>query len=424
MKIISYSDINEDFFTVRELQKLEVVEQILEDIKNQGDAAVRFYTKKFDKVDIDDFKISNDKRVDAEKFISNDLKFAIDYAVENLTIFAKEQLANLKNFEIEVRDGVKLTQRIIPLESVGVYVPGGNFPLVSSLLMGVVPAKVAGVKNIIVCSPPEISKEILYAAYRLGIEDIFQIGGVQAIGAMAYGTQSIPSVNKIVGPGNKYVAYAKKQVYGICGIDFVAGPSEVFIIADSSANIKFIAADMIAQSEHDKEAEAILVTDDKKLAVEVSECIDQFLEEYKISDIARISIEKNGIIIVVDDLNDAVDIANRKAPEHLELHVRYPNKLQDKLYNYGSLFIGEYSAEILGDYSAGINHTLPTNGVAKFTGGLSVKDFVKIVTQITTDSNKFNVDLYKVASILAENEGLKGHKLAADLRLEYLLKRS
>ena len=282
--------------------------------------------------------------------------------------------------------------------------------------MSCVPAKTAGVKEVIVCSP-KIKPATITAAKMAGADRIFRIGGVQAIAAMAYGTETIPQVSKITGPGNKYVTAAKKAVYGVCDIDFLAGPSEVMIIADESANIKFIAADLLAQAEHDPDARAFLITDSEKLAQEADKQVKEFLKTLPTANIASQSIEKS-FIIVVDNIEQSVDIANKKAPEHLEVCVQDEDKLLPYLKNYGSLFIGNYSAEVLGDYCSGTNHVLPTNSISKYTGGLSVFDFIKIQTYQKVSQKVAKEILCPVASKMAEAEGLYAHKLSADVRME------
>lgn len=344
-------------------------------------------------------------------FPDNTLQY-LKTAINNIKTFAQAQFKLLKDIEIDI-DGIKLGHKIIPLDIVGCYVPGGNYPLPSSAIMSVIPAKVAGVKEIVVCSPK--IKPVTIAACKLaGADRIFRVGGVQAVAAMAYGTESIPKVDKIVGPGNKYVTAAKKEVFGICGIDFLAGPSEILIIADDSSNPGYIAADMLAQAEHDIEARAYLVTNSKKLICKVQDKINDFLNNIGTAKIARISIN-NSLAILADNMDEAIEIANQKAPEHLEICFRNAEQHTDKFRNYGSLFIGNYSAEVFGDYCSGTNHILPTNGVARYTGGLSVFDFVKIQTYQHLSRESAAV-LAPIASKIAELEGLSAHKLSSDLR--------
>ncbi|MFP4424162.1 MAG: histidinol dehydrogenase [Candidatus Woesearchaeota archaeon] len=403
-------ELQEDFYEYMDLG-LPNVTNILQDVKKKGDTAVIQYNKKFDDQDLSRFRLKNDEiKAAYEKVSKQDIE-AIRLAAENIRLFAQEQLESLKSFQIE-RNGMILGQRIVPLESVGCYVPGGYYPLPSSALMSVIPAKVAGVKEVIVCSP-KIKPITIVAADIAGADSIFCIGGVQAIGAMAYGTQTVPKVAKIVGPGNAYVTAAKKEVFGTVGIDFIAGPSEVLIIADQTGDPALIAADMLAQAEHDPDARADLLTDSRQIAKAVEAEVKKQLEELKTKDIAKKALN-NSSIVLVESLQKAVDIANKRAPEHLELQVE-SDKLIPLLTNYGSLFIGSYSAEVFGDYCAGTNHILPTNGAARYTGGLSVKDFVKVLTfqQFTKEGAQ---KLSKVCQSLAEMEGLDGHRLAAKLR--------
>ena len=361
-------------------------------------------------------KLSENKEIkNAIDSTPKEIVKAIEKSIENVQSFAKVQLGAIKNLKTE-QNGITLGHTIFPIERTGAYVPGGNYPLPSSAIMSCVPAKTAGVKEVIVCSP-KIKPATITAAKMAGADRIFRIGGVQAIAAMAYGTETIPQVSKITGPGNKYVTAAKKAVYGVCDIDFLAGPSEVMIIADESANIKFIAADLLAQAEHDPDARAFLITNSEKLAEEVDMQVKEFLKTLKTANIASQSIEKS-FIIVVDNIEQSVDIANKKAPEHLEVCVQDEDKLLPYLKNYGSLFIGNYSAEVLGDYCSGTNHVLPTNSISKYTGGLSVFDFIKIQTYQKVSQKAAKEILCPVASKMAEAEGLYAHKLSADVRME------
>ncbi len=413
MKIVNSKDLNSEFFESAVVKDVESVKKILDDIRKRKDIAVKEYTKKFDNFEITNFQLTKDQINKAYSQIDKKTVSALKFAAKNIRNFAKNQLKSLEDFEIN-NAGVICGQRIVPIEKIGCYVPGGRYPLPSTALMTVIPAKVAGVSEVIVCSP-KICPVTIVAADVAGADKIFNVGGVQAIGAMAYGTESIPKVDKIVGPGNQYVAAAKKEVYGIVGIDFIAGPSEVLIIADDSGNPDFIAADLLAQAEHDPSSRAEVITFSKELAEKISVSIEKQLLALKTRDIAKKSIDKNGAIILADNINEAIEIANKRAPEHLELQIKNPDTIIPKLKNYGSLFIGEYSAEVFGDYCSGPNHTLPTNGCARYTGGLSVKEYVKVLTyqKITKEASK---DLIKIASILAEVEGLFGHKNAADIR--------
>jgi len=414
MKIINYKELGEEFFKYQEFPGLENVPDIINDVKNNGDAAVKKYSAQYGDGAIDSIELSGEEIEQALSNTPEEVKSCIRQAVSNVKAFAEAQLASIKETEIEI-NGAILGHKIIPLERTGAYVPGGNYPLPSSAVMSVVPAKAAGVKEVIVCSP-KIQPVTIAACAISGADRIFRIGGVQAIAAMAYGTETIPQVNKITGPGNKYVTAAKKEVYGVCGIDFLAGPSEVMIIADETARPEFIAADMLAQAEHDPDARAYLITTSKKLADRVNAKIDDYLKILKTSGIAAQSIEKSSIIMI-NNISEALEISNKKAPEHLEICYKNAEKDLNKYSNYGSLFIGNYSAEVLGDYCSGTNHVLPTNGVARYSGGLSVFDFLKIQTYQNI-SQKAASGLAKTASCLASTEGLYAHKLSADLRSE------
>jgi histidinol dehydrogenase len=419
MKIIKSSELGKDFYLFKSTEILPAVHEVLNEVKAHGDRAVKKYTEKFDKVSLDNFKVSKEEIKTAYSQIDVKLIEAIKKAAENIRIFAGKQLGSFKDFEYEISEGVVTGQKIVPIQRVGVYVPGGRFPLISTVLMCSVPAQVANVDEIAVFSPPtyngSIHPAILAAADIIGIKEIYKIGGVQAVGAMAYGTETIKPVDKIVGPGNKYVALAKKEVYGIVGIDFIAGPTEVLIIADETANEKYIAADLLAQAEHDPDAQPILVTISEKFAKEVAAEVDNQLKDLSTKAIAEISIKNNGLIIIAKDLNEAAEISNKRAPEHLELEINDTDALIPKLRNYGSLFIGAYSAEALGDYSSGLNHTLPTNFASRYTGGLSVKDFIKIQTTLRGTKEGIK-EISEIAGILADAEGLTGHAKSVRVR--------
>lgn len=401
--------ITEDFYNDGQ-DVTDAVKEIVADVRQNGNSAVKKYSEKFDGIETDCRELSEEEIENAVKSLDDEVLEALKFSVRNVEEFAKAQLGSVKNTMVQA-DGAILGHKIIPLEKVGCYIPGGNYPLPSTAIMTIVPAVVAGVKEIIAVSPK--AKPVTVAAAKLaGATKIFNIGGVQAIAALAYGTETMTAVDKIVGPGNKYVATAKKIVYGDCGIDFVAGPSEVMVVADNSANPEFVAADLLAQCEHDKDARAYLLCFDMDFAVKVDECARKFLETLQTADIARVSYEKS-TAYVVKDLQEAVEIANKKAPEHLELCLNEVENSVDLFRNYGSLFIGNYSAEVFGDYVSGTNHTLPTGRAARYTGGLSVFDYVKIQTfQKIENVEKFA----KYASILAEQEGLFAHKLASDVR--------
>ncbi len=414
MQISTYDELDKNFFSKIEFESISSVNDIINAVRKDGDNAVRKYAKKFGDGDLSAFKLTEDEIKEAIKQVDEKTIETIKFAVKNVKEFAKAQLSSLKELEVEVNGNI-LGHKIIPIESVGCYIPGGNYPLPSSAIMTVVPAKVAGVKRVVAMSP-KIQPVTVAAAYYAGADEIYRIGGVQAIAAMAYGTESIQKVNKIVGPGNKFVTSAKKQVYGECGIDFLAGPSEVLIIADETAKPEFVAADILAQCEHDKDARAFLICFSKEFAQKVDEKAKEYLKNLQTREIAEQSYNKS-FAVVVRYLDEAVALSNKKAPEHLELCLENAENLINKFNNYGSLFIGNYSAEVFGDYVSGTNHTLPTNQVAKYSGGLSVFDYIKIQTyQIIREKSIKETAIN--ASYLAEKEGLFAHKLAADVRLE------
>ncbi len=413
MKIIKYNEADSNFFSKIEFENISSVSEIIKAVRENGDSALREYSKKFSDGDITEFKLTEEEIQACIKSMDKNTEEAVKYAVNNVKEFARAQFNSIKEMEININGNI-LGQKIIPIDSVGCYIPGGNYPLPSSAIMTIVPAKVAGVKRVAAMSP-KIKPVTVAAAYYAGADEIYRIGGVQAIAAMAYGTESVKKVNKIVGPGNKYVTSAKKLVYGECGIDFLAGPSEVLIIADDNANIDFVAADMLAQCEHDKDARAYLICFSEDFAKKVENRACEFLSNLSTKEIAEKSFS-DSVAIIVNNIAEAVDLANKKAPEHLELVFNNCEKYINEFKNYGSLFIGKYSAEVFGDYVSGTNHTLPTNQVAKYSGGLSVFDYIKIQTYQIVSENALEKTA-KRASLLADKEGLSAHKLAADIRL-------
>lgn len=417
MKIINYSEIDSDFFQKIDFENLKSVDEIIKKVKNSGDKALIELSRQFgdgDFLSCDDFCVSDIEIENAYKKINPELLGALKCAIKNVKDFASSQLECIKELQIQRNTSI-LGHKIFPMERVLCYCPGGNYPLLSSCYMTAAVACVAGVRDVFVTSP-KISDEVIVSAHLSGVKKIYKLGGAQAIAAFAYGSESIAPVDKIVGPGNKYVAAAKKAIYGQCDIDFIAGPSEVLIVADDKANTKIIAADMLSQCEHDKDARAYLITTSLDLAKRVQNEANEFLKTLKTAHIAQIAFEKS-VCIIINDISQACELSNLKAPEHLEIMTENNDEIKDKFTNYGSLFIGEYCAEVLGDYCSGTNHVLPTNGCAKYTGGLSVFDFVKIQTyQKISKEDCF--ELSKTASILAEAEGLFAHKLASDLRRE------
>ncbi len=417
MKICSYQSIDKKFFSKIEFENISSVSEIINDVRKNGDAAVREYSQKFNDGIINEFRLTDKEIKSAIEQVDEATLKTIKFAISNVKEFAQAQINSIKELEVNI-NGNTLGHKIIPVESVGCYIPGGNYPLPSTAVMTIVPAKVAGVKRVIAVSP-KIKPVTIAAAHLSGADEIYRIGGVQAVGAMAYGCESIKKVNKIVGPGNKFVTSAKKQVFGECGIDFLAGPSEVLIIADDNANPDFVAADMLAQCEHDKDARAFLICFSKEFANKVDKKALEYLDNLPTKDIANVSYSKS-ITIIADKMEDAIQLANDKAPEHLEICFNNAENYINKFINYGSLFVGNYSAEVFGDYVSGTNHTLPTNQVSKYSGGLSVFDYVKIQTYQIINPNSVK-ETAKNASNLAKEEGLFAHKLASDVRLNSLI---
>ncbi len=419
MKIITshelFKDQNHEFFKTAALESLQNVEDIIEDIKKNGDKSIIHYSKTFNDGDFsngEDFIVSEEEIKKAYEMTDDKTINALEKCIENVRDFAQEQLLCLKNLDMKKNNSL-LGHRVIPLERVLCYVPGGNYPLPSSAVMTCTPAKVAGVREVIITSP-RIKPQTIVAAKMSGADKIYNLGGVQAIGAFAYGSESIKPVDKIVGPGNKYVTYAKKYVYGKCSIDFLAGPSEVLIVADDNQNPELVSADILAQCEHDRDARGYLICFSKDFAQKVANCAQKQLQTLKTGNIAQISFEKSTAVIV-NDIEEAVKISNLRAPEHLELMFDGAWEKSKDFTNYGSLFIGSCCAEVFGDYCSGTNHVLPTNLAARYTGGLSVFDFVKIQTYQML-SKEYSKELSILASQMAQQEGLMGHKLASDLR--------
>jgi len=393
---------------------IERVKKIVMDVKKVGDEAVISYTKKFDNVSLtkNDIPVSRKEVKEAYKNVNPKIISSLKTAAANISKYAECQLPS--EWKKEINKGILVGQIVRPLDSVGCYVPGGNYPLASSVLMAVIPAKVAGVKEIIVCCP-KITKEILAACEIAGADKVFRVGGAQAIAAMAYGTESIPKVNKIVGPGNIYVTAAKKLVFGDVGIDFLAGPSEIMIIAEK-ANPEFIAADMLSQAEHDAMASSILVTPNVSLAKQVKQEIENQLKKLKTKKIAEKSLKNFGAIVIVKNMDEAFEFANDFAPEHLEI-MAYDENVLSKVRNAGAVFLGEYSPEAAGDYCSGPNHVLPTQGVAKFRAGLCVMDFFKMPTFQRLTKKGLQGIKDSIVNI-AELEGLDAHAKSVKKRFE------
>ena len=397
------------------------VQEILAHVKEEKDQAVFAYTKKFDHADITaaNIKVTEEEIEEAYKEVDPKLVEIIRKALLNIHTYHEKQ-RQYSWFDSKP-DGTILGQKVTPLHRVGVYVPGGKAVYPSSVLMNIVPAKVAGVDEIVMVTPPgkdgKVTPTTLVAAHEAGADVIYKVGGAQAIAALAYGTESIPKVDKIVGPGNIYVALAKKAVYGYVSIDAIAGPSEILVIADETANPRFVAADLLSQAEHDELASAILVTTSEELARKVSDEVDGFLKELSRSEIIRKSLDNYGYILVADTMDDVIDIANEIASEHLEIQTKNPYDVMTKVRNTGAIFIGEYASEPLGDYFAGPNHVLPTNGTAKFFSPLSVDDFIK-KSSIIGYSEEALRDIHKDIEAFAEAEQLTAHANSIKVRFE------
>ena len=397
----------------------ETVKAIIEKVKSEGDAALYYYSEKFDKATLSSLRVTEEEI--AEAFASVDSEFVeiLREAAENIRQF--HQMQKNDGFTLKKSDGIIIGQKVIAVDRAGLYVPGGTAAYPSTVLMDAIPAKIAGVGRVVMVTPPDkmgkVNPVILAAASVAGVDEIYKVGGAQAIAALAYGTESVPKVDKIVGPGNAYVAEAKKQVFGEVSIDMIAGPSEIMIIADDKNRAKDIAADLLSQAEHDRMASAVLVTDSEAFANAVSDELERQIPLLERSEIARASIDNYGKIIVTESLDDAVDVANGIAPEHLEICVDDPFFYLEKVRHAGSVFLGRYCPEALGDYFAGTNHTLPTSGTAKFSSPLSVDDFVKKTQFIYYDKPELEKVAKKV-EYFAKKEGLTAHAKSAVVRFE------
>ncbi len=422
IKILKYGEVaNEEIFARAEasMNVEAIVTEIIENVKQNGDKALFHYCEKFDKAKLSSLLVTAEEIEEAVNTVEPKFLEILKTAAQNIRNFHKNQLR--EGFEIKGEDGIIIGQKVTPVDRAGLYVPGGTAAYPSTVLMDSIPAKIAGCKEVVMVTPPgsngKINPVILAAAKIAGIDKIFKVGGAQAIAALAYGTESIPKVDKIVGPGNAFVAEAKKQVFGQVSIDMIAGPSEILIVADSKSNPSHIAADLLSQAEHDKMASAVLVTDSIELANEVSEQLEKQIPMLLRSEIARTSIDNNGKIIVADNLASVIDIANEIAPEHLELLLDNPFDYLDKIRHAGSIFMGRNCPEALGDYYAGPNHTLPTSGTAKFSSPLSVDDFVK-KTQYTYYTREALSKVAEDVAFFAEKEGLTAHAKSAVIRTE------
>jgi len=420
--ILSYGQVpNEEIFARVEptVNVSDIVTDIIANVRKRGDAALYEYCEKFDKAKLSDLQVTPAEIEEAVAQVSPRFLEILEKAAANIRKFHEKQVRN--SFIINDENGIVIGQKVIPVDRAGLYVPGGTAAYPSTVLMDAIPAKIAGVGQVVMVTPPsadgKVNPVILAAAKIAGIDRIYKVGGAQAIAALAYGTESVPKVDKIVGPGNAFVAEAKKQVFGVVSIDMIAGPSEILIVADGKSNPRHVAADLLSQAEHDKLASAVLVTDSMDLAKAVQAELEVQIPQLLRADIARASIDNNGKIIVADDLSAVIEIANEIAPEHLELCVDNPFDYLDSIRHAGSIFMGRYCPEALGDYFAGPNHTLPTSGTAKFSSPLSVDDFVK-KTQYTYYTASALDNVAADVEYFATQEGLTAHAKSAIIRTE------
>ena len=423
IKIYKYGEVSAEEIFAREnptANVSDVVADIIANVSKRGDAALFEYSERFDKVALTSLEVTESEIEEAFSLVDKEFISILKEALININDFHSRQWRG--SFLINEKDGVITGQKVIPIEKVGLYVPGGTAAYPSTVLMDSIPAKIAGCNEIVMVTPPgkdgKVNPVILAAAKIAGVDRIFKVGGAQAVAALAYGTESVPKVDKIVGPGNAFVAEAKKQVFGRVSIDMIAGPSEILVVADSKSNPEFVAADLLSQAEHDKNASAVLVTDSFDFAEAVSSELERQIPLLPRAEIARASVDKNGKIIVAeDDLMLAIDIANEIAPEHLELCVDNPFDYLDKVKHAGSVFMGRYCPEALGDYFAGPNHTLPTSGTARFSSPLSVEDFIK-TTQFTYFTKEALEKVADKVAYFANKEGLDAHARSATVRFE------
>lgn len=422
IRIMKYGEVPNSEIFARSMPTMNVTDKvadILRNVKERGDEALREYTAKFDHATPESLTVTPEEMQEALAATDPDFIRILERAAANIRKFHSRQVRN--SFIINDEDGIIMGQKVIPVDRAGLYVPGGTASYPSSVLMDVIPAKIAGVKEVILSTPPgpdgKINPAILAAAKVAGADKIVKAGGAQAIAALAFGTESVPKVDKIVGPGNMFVAEAKRQVYGMVSIDMIAGPSEILVVADGASNAAQVAADLLSQAEHDKVSSAVLVTDSQALAEAVQAEIERQIPQLIRCAIARESVDNNGKIIVAEDLRAAIEIANEIAPEHLELCVDNPFDYLDSIRHAGSVFLGRNCPEALGDYLAGPNHTLPTQGTARFSSPLSVDDFVK-KTQYTYYTKDALARVAQDVAAFAEKEGLTGHARSAMIRME------
>jgi histidinol dehydrogenase/sulfopropanediol 3-dehydrogenase len=396
----------------------DTVASIMAEVAARGDAALREYSKQFDGVEVEQLRVSDEDIEAARQACDDELIEGAQFALERISAFARAQLATMQPLEIETMPGVHLGHRLIPLRRVGAYVPGGRYPLLSSPLMAIIPAKVAGVEEIHVCTPPKVHPAVLYAAHLAGATHIYRVGGAQAIAALTFGTETIPQVDKICGPGNMYVNEAKRQAIGHVGIDQLAGPSEIFVLADDSADPKIIAADLLAQAEHDPETRVGLITTSRHVAEATLHEVERQLKILGTAQVAGASWQKRGEIALCRDEADMILYSDHVAAEHLQVHTANAESLSARLRNYGSLFIGQDASVVYSDKVSGTNHILPTGGAAHYTGGVWVGTFLKVCTHQRIERGGVEV-LAHYATRQSAREGLEGHRKAAEIRMNY-----
>jgi sulfopropanediol 3-dehydrogenase len=396
----------------------DTVARIMADVAARGDAALRDYSKQFDGIEIEQLRVSDEDIEAARQACDDELIEGAQFALERITAFAQAQLATMQPLEIETMPGVHLGHRLIPLRRVGAYVPGGRYPLLSSPLMAIIPAKVAGVEEIHVCTPPKVHPAVLYAAHLAGATHIYRVGGAQAIAALTFGTETIPHVDKICGPGNMYVNEAKRQAIGHVGIDQLAGPSEIFVLADDTADPKILAADLLAQAEHDPETRVGLITTSRRVAEATLREVDRQLGILATAQVAGAAWQKRGEIALCRDEADMILYSDHVAAEHLQVHTADFEALSARLRNYGSLFIGQDASVVYSDKVSGTNHILPTGGAAHYTGGVWVGTFLKVCTHQRIERGGVEV-LAHYATRQSAREGLEGHRKAAEIRMNY-----
>ena len=422
IEILKFDEVKKEEIFARVAEKVDVsdiVADILENVRKNGDKAVLEYCERFDGAKLSTLEVTSDEIDEAVASVEPRFIEILENAAANIREFHEKQIRT--SFVINNKEGIVTGQKVTPVEKVGLYVPGGTAAYPSTVLMDSIPAKLAGVSEMCIVTPPDkngkVNPVILAAAKIAGVDRVFKVGGAQAIAALAFGTESVPKVDKIVGPGNAFVAEAKRQVFGTVAIDMIAGPSEILIVSDSKSNPDFVAADLLSQAEHDKNASAVLVTDSFEFAEKVSSALEKQIPELLRSEIARASVDNNGKIIVAEDIKEAIAVANEIAPEHLELCLDDPFDYLDLVKNAGSVFMGRYCPEALGDYYAGPNHTLPTGGTARFSSPLSVDDFVK-KTQFTYYTKGALSKVAQDVAFFAEKEGLTAHAKRAVIRFE------